>query len=319
MKTAKEMNNKFWEWYAKKQFANLKRAKWLFISICLAVFWGCDQVDNPIPAKNKTASLIDTAALDKIGTNGYVKKVLLEDYTGHTCGNCPRAAEIAKALKTKYGSNLVVMAVHVGYFAEPQKDTLYNVDFRTSEGNTYDAFYGVSNQGLPQGMVNRAIASGQNQPVLPRTLWEAAIVNELSGLPAVGLKMAAIYKPDSRLLNVKVQSQILFNISAPLSMALYLLEDSLVGWQKDYSLRPRDDVRGYVFDHLLRQSLNGAWGEVLTSTATVVSDKPINRYYGLVIPTRYRANHLKLVAAVFETASKRVIQAEEIDIPADQP
>ena len=45
------------------------------------------------------------------------KKILLEDYTGHKCGNCPRAAEKAEELKEIYGDQLIPIAIHAGFFA----------------------------------------------------------------------------------------------------------------------------------------------------------------------------------------------------------
>jgi hypothetical protein len=49
-----------------------------------------------------------------------VKKVLVEDYTGHTCGNCPAAARMLNdTIKPLYGDRLIVLGIHAGYFAEP--------------------------------------------------------------------------------------------------------------------------------------------------------------------------------------------------------
>ena len=287
--------------------------------LIIGLFSACDTVENPVLPRPKT-SVIDTAALDRLTNTGYVKKVLLEDYTGHTCGNCPRAAEAADTLKKKYGNNIIEMAVHVGYFAVPADlslggDSLYTLDLRSTTGNAYDDFYGVSNQGLPKGIVNRAIPTGKNQAVINWSEWAAAVVEQFAIAPAVGLKLAALYAKDTRVLTFKVQTQILRNLSAPTNLVIYLVEDSLVGAQTDYKHSPDHTRTGYVFNHVLRTSLNGTWGEPLTIFAVPASDKTINRYYSYQIPAEYRARHCRLIAIVTDTQTKTVIQAEEVLVP----
>jgi thiol-disulfide isomerase/thioredoxin len=44
---------------------------------------------------------------------GVTRRVLLEDFTGHTCNNCPAAAVIAEGLQTFYGEDqLILVGVH---------------------------------------------------------------------------------------------------------------------------------------------------------------------------------------------------------------
>src|SRR5690606_27366869 len=89
------------------------------------------------------------------------RKALLEDYTGHTCGNCPAAAESAHQLAEQYGDKLVLMAVHAGFFSR-LKNPDYLTSYTTSVGNDWDGSkgFGVSAVGNPNGMVNRKAYDG---------------------------------------------------------------------------------------------------------------------------------------------------------------
>ena len=71
----------------------------LLVSIVALMFQGCDKIDAPYLEK--------PVINDTTDTNTYVQKVLIEDFTGHRCGNCPRAHEALKALEDLYGSKIV--------------------------------------------------------------------------------------------------------------------------------------------------------------------------------------------------------------------
>ena len=87
------------------------------------------------------------------------KKVLIEDFTGHLCPNCPDAARELEAIHDIYGDQIIAIAIHVSKsFARPYPASQapnFQYDFRTNWGTNWDAFYGISNAGLPRGMINR--------------------------------------------------------------------------------------------------------------------------------------------------------------------
>ena len=72
------------------------------------------------------------------------KKVLIEDFTGHKCPNCPDAARELEAIHAIYGDQIIGMAIHVSSFARPyhiSQAPQYQYDFRTKWGDDWDAFY----------------------------------------------------------------------------------------------------------------------------------------------------------------------------------
>ena len=72
-----------------------------FIFTFSNIFQSCDVIEGPF-----TEEVILEECAEKC------KKILLEDYTGHKCGNCPRAAEKAEELKEIYGDQLKKVASH---------------------------------------------------------------------------------------------------------------------------------------------------------------------------------------------------------------
>ena len=128
-------------------------------------FTSCDYVKIPCPV----GPPIDTTGCTTFtftANPSPVKKILVEDYTGFRCPNCPKAADTLKAILASYPGRVIGMGVHVSIgFAEPAVVSgapagSFTSDFRTPEGDNYDntsLFYpsGGTKGGLPKGMVNR--------------------------------------------------------------------------------------------------------------------------------------------------------------------
>ena len=110
------------------------------------------------------------------------KKVLIEDFTGHLCPNCPDAARELSAIHNIYGDQVIGMALHVTKsFARPYSASqapAFQYDFRTNWGDDWDAFYGISDAGLPRGMINR-IGYQNESHKLGKDEWAATVANEL--------------------------------------------------------------------------------------------------------------------------------------------
>ncbi len=46
--------------------------------------------------------------------------VLLEEFTGKGCTNCPKGSRELENLLTQFPNNLVAVSLHAGFFANPQ-------------------------------------------------------------------------------------------------------------------------------------------------------------------------------------------------------
>jgi len=69
--------------------------------------------------------------------------VLLEEFTGKGCTNCPKGSREIENLLAIYDSNLVVVSIHAGFFANPDFFDLGQYDLRTEEGE--NIFAGLRN------------------------------------------------------------------------------------------------------------------------------------------------------------------------------
>ena len=201
--------------------------------------------------------------------NSYVnpdKKVLIEDFTGHLCPNCPNAARELDAIHDIYGDQIIGMAVHVSTtFARPYASNQapnFQYDFRTDWGNGLDDFYGISAVGLPRGMVNR-IGYPDNHK-LGKDEWASAVALELK--KEINFKIYISSDDNS----ISITSEVQNNISSEYNLVVCLTESNIINWQKDGG----ENVEDYVHNHVLRTVLTD---ESLSTSTSYIIGKQIEK------------------------------------------
>ncbi len=273
--------------------------KQIILSGFILVFFAtCDKVEKPY-----------TEDFGKCGNGNLsipIRKILLEDYTGHTCGNCPRAAEQTEFLIDNYCDHIVPISVHVGFFAEPYPSGKYTNDFRTEAGNYFDATFGNSSAGLPNGMVNRTEYNGSR--VLSYDTWPSAIDLILQQAPTVDINIENGYNVDTESYTSKVKVDFLSSLQNKLNLSVLIVEDSIVNWQKDYDA-PVVDIENYVHRHVVRAAVNFNEGETIVESS-IAKGQSITKNYTLSLNGEWVKKNCSIVAFVYNADSKEVLQAE---------
>ena len=230
------------------------------------------------------------------------KCVLLEDYTGVRCNNCPAAGEIALGIQKQYGHSVVVLGVHSGFLSAPIGGY---PNFKTTEGDAWYNFFGFDSN--PIGTVNRKLNGGVY--AFPSTEWADAVATTLQEESAVGMASNVEYDEATRNLKVDVTSKALVELPDTYSLTVCIMEDSIVGKQ----LLPESEggiVEDYVHRHVFRKTLNGAWGEELNTTALAPEDQ-IKKSYSVTLDETYNADQCYVIAYVANTDTKEVLQVIE--------
>ena len=242
----------------------------------------------------------------------HFKKVLLEDYTGHQCGNCPAAADVAKVLLSRYQDSLVVLAVHAGFFS--RTNTQFPNSYTTTTGNDWDgtAGFGVSQLGNPNGMVNR-----KAYPGIPRVHaeggWPSSVAIAMKDSLPVLLRVNTSYHTVQRSLDVSVKAIFKKNYNSSVNLTVVLTEDSIIGPQTDYRVNS-ELVPNYQFDHMLRGAVNGSWGQLLKSTPIVANDIVSITLNGLKVDSTFNDRNISLVLFASDQNTRTVLQVEKLKI-----
>jgi hypothetical protein len=271
----------------------------LFVLIA-GIFASCDKIDPPYTTQGG-------------GGGGepeeVIQKVLLEDYTGHKCVNCPAAAKLAGDLKEVYGDQLIIMAVHAGYFAEPENPP-FDLDLRTAIGDQWDTYYNVI--GNPQGLVNRKLYNGAAL-VLPAGWGEKVQEIVTNVTPQASISLETSFDAETRKLDVAVNSKFLSGFSEPYYLQVVLVEDSIQGAQSNNNPAVGDTpiIEDYYHRHVLRQDINGIYGDAVNGTEAIVANEVYNHNYSLTLNAAYKAQHCSVIAFLYRISDNEILQVEE--------
>jgi thiol-disulfide isomerase/thioredoxin len=277
----------------------------------LILIWGCDVIEPPYLIVNNEVDTTRFPVPEFPDRTEFVKKVLLEDFTGHKCGNCPKANEEIIRLEQVYHDQLIPVAIHVtDVFASADETGYYTNDYRTPTGDELDVYFGIEAAGLPRGLVNRA--EYNTQTILSYSAWEGAIAAQLSTGPVIDIQIITQYDADSNDFAVHVQAHLLEDFHHTLNLSAFIIEDSIVSAQKDYNHDPTV-IEAYTHRHMLRASLNGTWGDPLFESSAANGQKILKSYHS-AFNMAYNPLNCSVVAFVYDADTREVLQAEEVKI-----
>ena len=215
------------------------------------------------------------------------KTVLIKDFTGARCVNCPAAADYAHSLQHQLDEeHIFIMSVHAGYLAQPIGSF---PNFLTEEGtewyNNHDAnpLFAVDHVALTDG---NTFNEGQiDAPVT------AALEEEQSFEIVVGAR----YDEADRQLQVSAQAIALNDMDGQFYITACLVEDNIVGWQTI----PGGVDKEYVFRNVFRGTINGAYGEAFEDYH-VDSDDTFSFSYSTEINADYNAEECYLMIYIYD-------------------
>ena len=223
-----------------------------FIAFAGLMLTACDKVSQPY-----------ATVANKFDSTGK-PFVLIEEHTGQQCVNCLSATVKAEGLATYYNQHVILISEHGTQLAW-RLPPLYNLVLGTAEDslNWMPAFQ-ISY--VPLGVVNR-VAYKSSYGLMTGD-WGDAIATEMGKPVKSKLKVDNAYVSDSRMLTVNVTAWFKTKLTGDVNICLYLLEDSIMGRQanNDPLVGPKPYVYPYYFRNVFRQSMNGAWGELLASS-----------------------------------------------------
>ncbi len=267
----------------------LRRFGVLFSIVC-ATFsqWSCSEIAPIVPPLSGTSTYGE-------------RRVLVEEFTGVRCVNCPAGSAEIENLKAKYGDNLIPISIHAGFFAQPYPDNRF--DFRTAEGTSLQSYL-EEPIGYPTAVVNRQRVNNSLQ--LSQSLWSSQIEQTLKVAPDVQLSFQKSYDSVARKFNVRIKVLAIKNLDIAPNLTVCMTEDGIT----DAQLTPAGKKLDYVHRHVLRRILTNASGTTLPKLNAGASSE---QTFDTTLPDTWVASRCHFVAFVHraEANDKTVLQATE--------
>lgn len=281
----------------------MKRILLLGLLCSLFFFPSCDEIG---PSVN-----LGGGGTGGSGNGEQERMVLIEEFTGVKCKNCPQGSELIEDLVDTYGKQLIPISIHSGFFAEPYTNGSYisNYDFRTPEGTAIETALGTASA-FPAASVNRTLFDGAGGLIVEKNTWAGYIAQELAIPPAVEINLSKNYNGNSRLLEITADFSFVETISEPLNISVIVTEDGIVDAQK----MPDDTVNpNYVHKHVFRGMMTAAAGDAYSSSTTNAGDSGSSTFT-MTLPNNWVASNCHIIVLAHSGSNNEVFQANSIGL-----
>lgn len=229
------------------------------------------------------------------------RNVLLEEFTGQYCMNCPQGAAEAKRLQENYNHKVILVGIHAGGFATPK--------YITEAGKAYwSKFYSDGDsRGYPAAIVNRngTVSTGFQSE------WSQLVAAAFQIPTYVSLSMTSDYNEASRVLIVtSVMKKSTAQMENKTKLLLLLTESKIYDFQSMGGAN-------YEHNHVLRGAIGDKdaepnyWGNDI-EISSLEDTKVISQSY--VLNENWKPENMNVVGVIYDADTYEVLQVEEISV-----
>lgn len=278
----------------------------LIVTVILIFGVSCDKINPPYMKAN---DVTDCPVPEFPANTDTVKTLLLEDFTGHLCINCPEAAHYVHQIKDSLGKKVIILSIHSGGTADPESGN-YSLDLRTP-GIGDEIYSHFSIPANPRAMFNRELIGGVRTFDGPSG-WFAMVKPLVNKPQEMSINIINNFDPATGKICIHVRSRFFTASTGTKKLVVMIKEDSIHGYQKNNNpaYGPVFDIPDYTFMDVLRTSLNGPFGETIVS-GNVPQDTVIIKTYKQIADPAWKPRHLKVVAYVYDSDTEVILQAAE--------
>lgn len=236
------------------------------------------------------------------------RRVLVEEFTGVKCVNCPEGSKKLEELVAQHGEYVIPISIHAGFFSNPYDSSLY--DFRTPQGTNLVANLLGPVNGYPGATINRTFYPNETELSISLSKWAGYIIQDILQAPKVEVDIAPTYDTTSRQLSVTVDLDFAETVTEPLGISVVITENNIVDYQLD-----KDGLKAnYNHKHVLRTMLTNYAGDAIAIGQTKAGSTP-SFTYTFTLPANWNADNCEIIAFVSHKGAKLdVLQANKVHL-----
>jgi hypothetical protein len=301
----------------------------LYLPLLVGVLISCDKVENPYEQVNTVEldttlypgvwqDYVDNEFPDFGQNPNTLVNILIEDYTGHTCISCPKAATEAHAIHNSNPTRVFVASIHVdpgallGFQSPYTTGPKYTTDHTNPDGIAYGIEFenGFNFLGNPQGTVNRKEKDGKMFDFLGT--WQSRTddiinANDLK----VNIQSEFNYYQSTNGGFLHVEAENMTSDVIEMKTVVYVIQDSLVDWQK---MPDNSDNEFYVHrDKHLGSIDDNPFGISTFDTDATAGDK-VNLDYSYEIPAGLAVSNMHFLIYLYDVDTYEILQVIKQEI-----
>ncbi len=288
----------------------MKKIFTLFI-IVTVYFTSCDKIEQPFMKENNDVDTTACPVPDFPSFSNPQKKVLLEEFTGHKCPNCPLGGAAAHNLLNTYQNRLAVVAIHAGFYATADNNGHFTANYITAEGEEIANYFSVTLN--PIGIVNRK--KFNNEFLINLGDWNTAIDNIINEQPEMYIQVISQLSQTDSSYCIHTKVNYLEDLQGNFNLCVFITENDIISPQKttDVTNYPSGIIEDYEHNHVLRKVLGGTWGKSI-ATGQVYTDSSFVQSYKLNINSNWNKSNLEIISFVYDVDNEEVIQMERVPL-----
>lgn len=215
------------------------------------------------------AFILELNAQQIVSTEPQKRNVLIEEFTGILCPNCPDGHRIANNITSAYPDQVWAVNIHsYGAYAAAELQTEDGLALRNGLGVT----------GFPGAHINRTSESS-----LGRDTWAANTVLQLDEDAECNVGGQAYVDLESRKVSIDVEVYYTEDSKATTNyINVIMLQDDIIAYQSGYSSNPSQVVgQQYRHMHAFRDAITPTWGDAISPTT---KNSFVTKNYEYTIP-----------------------------------
>ncbi|MCF8244877.1 MAG: Omp28-related outer membrane protein [Saprospiraceae bacterium] len=277
--------------------------KYIFLLASAILFFSaCEEI--PPKVTGSMGGPVDPNPIDS-----QLRQVIIEEFTGVRCVQCPGGSAFIQDLLAIHGQQLIAVSIHAGDFSTPYSASLY--DFRTEEGNQLLSYLDEP-FGFPSAVVDRKLFTGQFDLQLGQGDWAGFIASEMAIAPKVRIGIEPGFNAGTRKLTADVTIYVDEAITAPdVRLSIMLTENNI----RDLQITPSSStpIPDYNHRHVLRDMLTQYNGDPISEPLSQGAE--ITRSFSFTMPADWKEENCEVIAIVsLAGASKEVLQAHQVHV-----
>ncbi|MBK7148611.1 MAG: Omp28-related outer membrane protein [Bacteroidetes bacterium] len=279
-----------------------------FLTLLLSLgISSCREVGPDINLKNNENAIEDTTYVESPVQSPEARNVLIEEFTGVRCPNCPQGHVIIANIKAANPGRINSLSLHpINSLGAPYPFS--PLDFRSQDAQ--DLFDYLGQIGLePAAGINRKLFAGESKILLDKSKWNAKVNDELSVAVPVNIVLESSY--DSVLREVTIVTELHYTqaSSEQHKLTIALTESNLVTPQLDGATIDTF----YVHKDITRAFVTAKTGDLLS--ATIEPGRVIRKVFKKSLDAGWKPEDMYVIAYVHEFAnSKQVLQSKEVEL-----
>lgn len=275
--------------------------KWSYLLLLLVFcFSACQEVGPYINFEEEIGN-----PEPSVDSTNAKKVILLEEFTGVRCPNCPAGSVLAEQLANQYSGQVIIVSIHSGFFSIPYPNA---ENFKIEAGAQIENLLEKATA-YPSAAINRKLFENESRRIVSSPQWNNYIQKELNEPVSVSIQLNITkYEPGNIAFNTFLE--FLGKIETTVKLTVLLIEDNIVSPQDVDGIKVDD----YIHKHVLRAVLtpyNGVVLDVVAEKGKIVqNDFAFNNF-----ETHWNENNMHIVAFVHGSGSNlNVLNATQVPL-----